>query len=634
MLLRTKVIFITLFVIIMFGALNYGIQQYIILPSFTSLEREEAIKDIERVTEALWREIHHLDLLVHDWGAWDNTYDFIEDKNSDYINSNLLLETFLDSNLDLIYYIDRTGKVIWGDIYDLKTEEHIEMDEFPKEIWPETHPLLQHNTIDHTISGVILTTRGPMLIASRPIIKSDDTGPIRGTIMMGRMFNDELITNLNEQTRASLHVWPIAGGSLHAEEQDALEQISKEDPYLLRYQSSDSLLIYTAFPDFQDEPALLIRVDIPREISKKGTIVIHFALISILIAGLVFLVVMLVLLQYTIVGPLSKLTHHATTIGKTGDMSNILVMQRKDEIGILSKEFNCMIQQLDEIRKKLIKQSYYSGMAEMAANVLHNIRNSLGPMIGTIDRVHQNLRGISIEQIQTAQRELDANHCPAERKRNLKDFISLANENISARLHDSDDQLNSLVQIISQLEKMLADQDQYSHAERILESISLHDAVREAANQVPYGPDDGISIIFDPRLEEIGPLSTHKPSFLKVLENLIKNAAESIKRAKQSKGVINIQANQEQVSGVNGIHIRIQDNGEGIATDIFTHIFERGFSTKSDISSGYGLHWCANTISAMHGSIYAESEGHGQGACLHLIVPENPTILTTGGDDE
>ena len=57
--------------------------------------------------------------------------------------------------------------------------------------------------------------------------------------------------------------------------------------------------------------------------------------------------------------------------------------------------------------------------------------------------------------------------------------------------------------------------------------------------------------------------------------------------------------------------------------DILEHIFERGFSTKQEGSSGIGLHWCANTISSMNGKIYAESEGKGKGACLHLVFPKN-----------
>ncbi|MCP4400765.1 MAG: hypothetical protein GY801_26120 [bacterium] len=63
---------------------------------------------------------------------------------------------------------------------------------------------------------------------------------------------------------------------------------------------------------------------------------------------------------------------------------------------------------------------------------------------------------------------------------------------------------------------------------------------------------------------------------------------------------------------------------EGLDADTLERIFQRGFSTKQEGASGIGLHWCANTISSMHGKIYAESEGKGKGACMHLLLPKHP----------
>jgi two-component system NtrC family sensor kinase len=70
------------------------------------------------------------------------------------------------------------------------------------------------------------------------------------------------------------------------------------------------------------------------------------------------------------------------------------------------------------------------------------------------------------------------------------------------------------------------------------------------------------------------------------------------------------------------VHLRVVDNGIGIGPEHLPRIFERGFSTKSRPSSGLGLHWCAVTVTAMGGRLYAESPGVGQGACLHLLLPQ------------
>jgi len=75
------------------------------------------------------------------------------------------------------------------------------------------------------------------------------------------------------------------------------------------------------------------------------------------------------------------------------------------------------------------------------------------------------------------------------------------------------------------------------------------------------------------------------------------------------------------------LHVRFRDNGCGIAPENIECIFERGFTTKSSGSTGQGLHWSASTVSVMNGKLYAESEGPGRGACLHLLLPLFSTAM-------
>ncbi|RMF86757.1 MAG: hypothetical protein D6736_14375 [Nitrospinota bacterium] len=172
--LRVRILAILCLVVVLYAVLDYSIQRFVIFPSFTALEREEAQKDLERSVEALQREIYHLSLLCNDWAAWDDTYAFVQDRNPAYIESNLVLSSFTDNNLNLIYIVDTQGQVVWGEIRDLETEETIQVQEFPSQAFPPSHPLLQHRDVESAINGVLLTEKGPMLVASRPIVTSDE----------------------------------------------------------------------------------------------------------------------------------------------------------------------------------------------------------------------------------------------------------------------------------------------------------------------------------------------------------------------------------------------------------------------------------------------------------------------------
>jgi hypothetical protein len=82
-----------------------------------------------------------------------------------------------------------------------------------------------------------------------------------------------------------------------------------------------------------------------------------------------------------IVTPLNRLTTHVLAVGKTGDLTRRIALDRDDEIGVLSKEFDEATAQLDNARRRLLEQSYQSGMSEIAAGVIHNIRNALSPTV-------------------------------------------------------------------------------------------------------------------------------------------------------------------------------------------------------------------------------------------------------------
>jgi len=357
--LRSIVGLILFGVFILSGAANYVIQQFIILPSFTDLEYQEAQTDLRRCMRAVTREVEHLDTTCLDWSSWDDTYDFVKSRSKEYVESNLVLSTFTASRLNLIYVIDTHGIVVWGEIYDLETEEPVELAGFPKDAFPKTHPLISYETGERPLSeakicGVFMTEQGPMLVSSRPILTSNDEGPARGSLIMGCFFNDEMVKMLVDQTQVPFKVFPVQDDSLAEPTREISNRITQESSHVI--QQDSHLLIYANYPDIKNEPALLIKAKIPREISAKGHATMSYVLTSTSISALVVLILMLLLLQRTIIRPITALTEHALSIGRTGDLSRRLSMQRQDEIGTLGREFDRMLEQLMKTHSDLRRE--------------------------------------------------------------------------------------------------------------------------------------------------------------------------------------------------------------------------------------------------------------------------------------
>ncbi len=356
--LKSKVLLILMGIFVLCGTVEYAIHRLIIYPSFLALERDEAQKDLERSVQALKREIHHLDSLAHDWSAWEDTYKFVKTPFEDYVRSNLVLSSFIDNNVNLIYICDTDGRVIWGKIYDMETAEELHLADFPKNELPKTHSLITYNTgtgplSEVNIAGIFMSDHGPMLIASRPILTSYNKGPIRGAFFMGRLLHDFMVEDLVDQTGVDFQIIPIPTGAVPDVLKETMNRITPESPYWVEVESDEHLRIFTTFPDINGDAAFLIGARIPRQISVRGYATIRFILIATLASAVVVLIVMLFLLQRTILEPITNLTYHALSVGYSGDLSARIPMHRPDEIGVLAMGFYEMVTKLRKIQEGL-----------------------------------------------------------------------------------------------------------------------------------------------------------------------------------------------------------------------------------------------------------------------------------------
>ncbi len=184
------------------------------------------------------------------------------------------------------------------------------------------------------------------------------------------------------------------------------------------------------------------------------------------------------------------------------------------------------------------------------------------------------------------------------------------------------DELDTIRSQIDLVEMILADQQRFSRAERTIESLVLHRLIHETAQLLPEELRNIMRIEIDEGVTKIGRVNVTRIALQQVITNLFINAAESIGESGQHRGngQIRVYTVAADADHQDLAHICFEDNGMGIPAEQLPHLFERGFSTKAR-GSGIGLHWCANTVSAMGGRIYVKSSGLGQGACLHLLLP-------------
>lgn len=357
-LLRYKVALILALVFTLYETANYIIHRTFFLSRIIQFERQEARKDMKRVLEALNCETVHLDILCQEWAISDTTYNFVKNPSESYICSHFALDVLSRYEINALIICDNSGKIIKSAVYDFGSQSEINLPEFGESL-PLCHPLMCHNAGEPnsrmSISGIYDTGNGPFLMASRPILKSGCWGPIQGYLIMGRNLNAQNISRLIRQTRVNFEILRLNQENTSDVMRGQLKKLSPGE-FLFDDKKDDILTVYTARKDLNDpESRLVIKAEIPRYLSLEGRMTLRQAFFASLMAGMVIIVASLLILQKYVITPMIGVTQHIRAIRQSDDLSERIHSRRSDEIGLLSCEFDRMMEKLEYRTKVLIE---------------------------------------------------------------------------------------------------------------------------------------------------------------------------------------------------------------------------------------------------------------------------------------
>ncbi|TKB11382.1 CHASE4 domain-containing protein [Desulforhopalus sp. IMCC35007] len=290
-----RVVLSLLLLVLIYSVANYFMIKWIVTPKHAQVERALINKEMARFVEALLRETEVLANVAHDWAAWDDTYKFIKDRNPEYITSNLLDSTLIDSGFNVLFIFRLDGSLAWSRALDLETRQPIQLEELPPTGLPPTHPLLRHKEVNSAVIGLQKTTRGVMLIASHPIVSSENMGPIVGTLMFGRLLTERVITKLREQTKVNCRFINLDDQKSLAKIPIDLSAFGPQNPFILHYKASD-IAAYSLLADYLGSPQWLLEVHTDRLLTSHTRDILNYVLISNSIIG--FFTLLLFLLLY------------------------------------------------------------------------------------------------------------------------------------------------------------------------------------------------------------------------------------------------------------------------------------------------------------------------------------------------
>jgi two-component sensor histidine kinase len=164
-----------------------------------SLEADEARDSLLRARAIVEDDMDQLDVLVNDWAAWDETWDYVESRDSAFVEENLALDSLLGGlRISALFILDAAGSAVYEAAKD--------------ESWlPELETSFRKARPSSATGWTRIARAGTSLhvAAGRPILRSDGSGERRGTLVMTRRIDDELLARYSRLSGVSVRILPL-----------------------------------------------------------------------------------------------------------------------------------------------------------------------------------------------------------------------------------------------------------------------------------------------------------------------------------------------------------------------------------------------------------------------------------------
>tara|TARA_Y100001970_G_scaffold1694_1_gene2002 strand:- start:7356 stop:9128 length:1773 start_codon:yes stop_codon:yes gene_type:complete len=318
--------------------------------------------------------------------------------------------------------------------------------------------------------------------------------------------------------------------------------------------------------------------------NNRTGIKITFAIIYIIVVSM--LLFLTIVLAITFAGRLTKPIINLISASKNisiGQLdSRVPDIESDDEIKILNKNFNSMIDRLKKQQEKLLTAERFSAWETVARKLAHEIKNPLTPIQLSIDRLRDKY---------------------SEKIKDDKDEFTKYLETINRQIID----IKKLVNEFSDFARMPSP---------ILKKIDIYKELTNAVNfykmshkkiQINLDKDSSTSYLINGDKEQLN----------RVFLNLIKNSIEAIDEKKQKnsdlQGKINVEINKNNEY----IVIKMQDNGIGF-TD--TKIITKPYFTTKKEGTGLGLPIVSKIINEHDGEIKFIKNSNG--AKIDIYIPK------------
>lgn len=324
---------------------------------FNQLEQEQIARSVRRLNSAMSTNFDSLNSIVSDYSSWDDAYQYMQDRNTKFTESNFSNSTYDRLKISLVSFIDNNGSIAFYKRVDDDRNIELPLTNKNRE---QILDIFKHIKDRKSDNGFYKFEQDNIMLSFAPILNSEGSGLSNGWLVMGRNINDDLVKSVNAivqfpvdiislQSSSSVLVPANKLDSDNARASRFLTLNTDKSSYTIKHKDSSSS--YIMFKSIDIQPLFLSKTTIPRDIHRQGyTSIIFFQIISLLFI-LVGGAIIIYFTKTQMINRIVELDQFIKVINQDNSYSARVSVANNDEISSLENSFNKMMDNLEKERK-------------------------------------------------------------------------------------------------------------------------------------------------------------------------------------------------------------------------------------------------------------------------------------------
>jgi signal transduction histidine kinase len=333
---------------------------FVINRAFDTVEQRDVHQNTGRAVDALAARVDLLEFKVTDWAAWDDTYNFVENKNGAYIKSNLGNNSLQNLGLNFMLFYNEKQQLVYAKGINVDTDGDAPVPTGLTDAFKPGSSFLAKD--ESSLSkGLLVLPDNTVQFVSMPILTSNGDGPMHGTLIFAYYLSPSEVDNLSSVTHLKLNYVRLTNATIPADVTAAVGHPTKPITAIKAF-SSTKIVGYQTINDAYGRPDLVAVVTMPRDIHDVAQSALRRFFVFILFDTLAAAVIVIILMRVisvkdhtiTLKNEFFSIASHElrTPLTVIRDYSQLMKFKFSKDIG--NPEFDKMADNIDKTSANLI----------------------------------------------------------------------------------------------------------------------------------------------------------------------------------------------------------------------------------------------------------------------------------------